>query len=145
AARSRTGRSSGRARRRWTTTCSCAMRSCRIAPLPSRTAASARRPAAADPTTTSTTCPTRSDPMRRPPVSVAAVVAVVLGAVALGQAAVPPAEEEARRFVQQTIDDVLGVLHDDTLSLEQKKDRVESIAYERFDFELISRLVLARN
>lgn len=85
--------------------------------------------------------------MRRPPVSVAAVaaVAVVLGAVALGQAAVPPAEEEARRFVQQTIDDVLGVLHDDTLSLEQKKDRVESIAYERFDFELISRLVLARN
>jgi len=85
--------------------------------------------------------------MRRRPLATTAAVAAaaLLGAVALAQASVAPAEEEARRFVQQTIDDVLGVLHDKSLTLEQKKDRVESIAYERFDFELISRFVLARN
>jgi phospholipid transport system substrate-binding protein len=83
---------------------------------------------------------------RRPVVSAAvSVAAALLGAAALAQASVAPAEEEARRFVQQTIDDVLGVLHDQGLTLEQKKDRVESIAYERFDFELICRFVLARN
>jgi len=75
----------------------------------------------------------------------ATAAAAMLGAAALAQASVAPAEEEARHFVQQTIDDVLGVLHDQGLSLEQKKDRVESIAYERFDFELICRFVLARN
>ncbi|MEB2346695.1 MAG: ABC transporter substrate-binding protein [Deltaproteobacteria bacterium] len=75
----------------------------------------------------------------------AVAAAVLLGASVLARAAVAPAEEEARRFVQQTIDDVLGVLHDSSLTLDQKKDRVEAIAYERFDFELICRFVLARN
>jgi phospholipid transport system substrate-binding protein len=75
----------------------------------------------------------------------AALAAAGLGAAALAQASVAPAEEEARRFIQKTIDDVLGILHDGGLSLEQKKDRVESIAYDRFDFVLISRFVLARN
>jgi phospholipid transport system substrate-binding protein len=73
------------------------------------------------------------------------VVAALAGAVAIARAALTPAETEARRFVEETIDTVLGVLHDQGLSLEQKKDRVESIAYERFDFALISRLVLAQN
>lgn len=86
--------------------------------------------------------------MRRRSLAAAVVVAgaaALLGAAALAQASVAPAEEEARRFVQETIDAVLGVLQDRGLSQEQKKDRVESIAYERFDFELISRFVLARN
>ena len=85
----------------------------------------------------------RSFPILRP-AALAALTLAVLVAVHAG-ASLAPAEEEAREFVQQTIDDVLGVLHDGGLSLEQKKDRVESIAYERFDFELISRFVLARN
>lgn len=87
-------------------------------------------------------------PMRRRPLIAtvaAALAAAGLGAAALAQASVAPAEEEARRFIQKTIDDVLGILHDGGLSLEQKKDRVESIAYDRFDFVLISRFVLARN
>jgi phospholipid transport system substrate-binding protein len=75
----------------------------------------------------------------------AVAAAVLLGALALAQAAIAPGEDEARQFVQQTIDDVMGVLHDQALTLEQKKDKVESIAYERFDFELICRFVLARN
>lgn len=83
--------------------------------------------------------------MRRALAPAVATAAALLGALALAQAAVAPAEEEARRFVQQTIDDVLGVLHDQSLTLEQKKDEVEAIAYERFDFELICRFVLARN
>jgi phospholipid transport system substrate-binding protein len=89
--------------------------------------------------------------LRRAALLPAAVLAAALlaagsaGAAESAQAAIAPAEQEARRFVQQTIDDVLGILHDGGLSLEQKKDRVEQIAYDRFDFELISRLVLARN
>lgn len=75
----------------------------------------------------------------------AMLAALVAGPAVRGQASIAPAEEEARRFVQQTIDDVLGILRDGGLTLEQKKDRVESIAYERFDFELIARFVLARN
>jgi phospholipid transport system substrate-binding protein len=61
------------------------------------------------------------------------------------RAAPTPSEVEARRFVEDTIDTVMRVLRDGGLSLEQKKDRVQSIAYERFDFALISRFVLARN
>ncbi len=72
-------------------------------------------------------------------------VAVLLGAAVHADAAIEPAEAEARQFVQQTIDDVMKILHDSTLELEQKKNRVEELAYERFEFELISRFVLARN
>lgn len=78
----------------------------------------------------------------------AAVVAgALLFSVATAVAAAPSgaAEGEARSFVQSTIDEVLGVLRNGQIPLEEKKNRVESIAYERFDFELISRLVLARN
>lgn len=71
--------------------------------------------------------------------------AVLLGAAVRAEASIEPAEAEARQFVQKTIDDVMAILHDSTLALEQKKNRVEEIAYDRFEFELISRFVLARN
>lgn len=89
----------------------------------------------------------RPDPRAQRPVLAAVLAAALLVAAGAGhaQAAVTPAEAEARGRVQDTIDTVLGILHDDGLSLDQKKDRVESLAYERFDFELIARLVLARN
>lgn len=73
-------------------------------------------------------------------------VMVVAAALALaGTGAASPSESDARSFVQSTIDQVMAVLHDGSMPLEQKKNQVEEIAYERFDFELISRLVLARN
>lgn len=77
----------------------------------------------------------------------AATAAALCFVVATAVAAAPSgaAEGDARKFVQGTIDQVLGVLHDGQLPLAEKKNRVEQIAYERFDFELISRLVLARN
>lgn len=71
------------------------------------------------------------------------VVTAVLALAGTGAAA--PNESDARSFVQSTIDQVMAVLHDGSTPLEQKKNQVEEIAYERFDFELISRLVLARN
>ena len=72
------------------------------------------------------------------------VVLAIAGANAAAAALSKP-ETEARNFVQQTIDTVLGILRNGQIPLEEKKNRVESIAYERFDFELMSRLVLARN
>lgn len=54
-------------------------------------------------------------------------------------------EGDARAFVQSTIDQVMGILRNASIPLEAKKDDVEQIAYQRFDFDLISKLVLARN
>lgn len=77
----------------------------------------------------------------------AAMVLSVLVAFATPTGAAPSGAGEAdgRAFVQSTIDDVMAILKDGALPLEEKKNRVEDIAYARFDFELISRLVLARN
>jgi phospholipid transport system substrate-binding protein len=62
-------------------------------------------------------------------------------------AAPPSAADEAaaRQAVDETVEDVLGVLRNASLDLNQKRDRIQDIAYERFDFEVISKLVLARN
>ena len=74
-------------------------------------------------------------------------IAVVAFAIALAAAAAHAAgsEAEGRTFVQSTIDQVMAILKNGALPLEEKKHRVEEIAYQRFDFEVISRLVLARN
>jgi phospholipid transport system substrate-binding protein len=73
-------------------------------------------------------------------------LSLALGASALGAPAAPSAPEaEARAAAQETIDRVLGVLRNPSLSQEEKRSQVEQIAYQRFDFELISRLVLAQN
>ena len=55
------------------------------------------------------------------------------------------AQAEAKTTVRMTLDEVVRVLKDVSLSPEQKRERTEEIAYKRFDFETISRLVLARN
>jgi phospholipid transport system substrate-binding protein len=64
-------------------------------------------------------------------------------------AAAAPASDADRNAavatVNATVDSVLAVLHDEKLALEQKRNAIEGIAYERFDFNTISRLVLARN
>ena len=54
-------------------------------------------------------------------------------------------EAQAREAVQSTIDRVMVILGDANLSLDEKKDRVEAIAIDSFDFNVIARLVLARN
>jgi phospholipid transport system substrate-binding protein len=52
---------------------------------------------------------------------------------------------EPRDVVSDTTSSILAVLRDDGLSLEQKRTRIEEIAYTRFDWERMARLVLARN
>jgi phospholipid transport system substrate-binding protein len=73
------------------------------------------------------------------------VLVTATGLCIAGAAFAAASEDDARQFVQGTIDQVMDILHNGSMPLEQKKARVEDLAYERFDFELISRLVLARN
>jgi phospholipid transport system substrate-binding protein len=75
----------------------------------------------------------------------AMVLVAAAGISTAGAAFAAASEDDARSFVQATIDQVMAILHNGSMPLDQKKVQVEELAYERFDFELISRLVLARN
>jgi phospholipid transport system substrate-binding protein len=68
-------------------------------------------------------------------------IAVMLG----GPATMTRAVEAPTAVVQQTADAVVAVLADKDLSVEQRRHKVEDIVYAHFDFETLSRLVLARN
>jgi len=59
-------------------------------------------------------------------------------------AAADPAAE-ARTAMESTISGVLAILQDGSLSLPVKKERIQEIAYGRFDFETMSKLVLKRD
>ena len=50
-----------------------------------------------------------------------------------------------RDVIEKTVGDVLVVLKDHELSKVERRTRVQEIAYTRFDFGTMSRLVLARN
>lgn len=67
----------------------------------------------------------------------------LLAVVAVGPGAARAAT--AREFIQETADQVLVVLKNGDLDSPAKIARIETIAGERFDFETISRLVLAQN
>jgi phospholipid transport system substrate-binding protein len=51
----------------------------------------------------------------------------------------------ARLAVREVVDRALEVLRDGSLSQAQKRQKIQDIASERFDFRRISKLVLARN
>jgi phospholipid transport system substrate-binding protein len=53
--------------------------------------------------------------------------------------------DDARATMEKTVSDVLVILGDKSLSLQTKRDRIQAIAYERFDFETMSKLVLKRD
>jgi len=53
--------------------------------------------------------------------------------------------DEARATMQKTVDDVLVILGDKALPLQTKRDRIQAIAFERFDFDTMSKLVLKRD
>ena len=66
--------------------------------------------------------------------------------LALGAARAPAAPaDDARATMEQTVADVLVVLDDASLPLQTKRDRIQAIAYERFDFVTMSKLVLKRD
>ncbi len=54
-------------------------------------------------------------------------------------------EAEARAVVQATLDSVVAIINDPMLSEEVQREKIEEIAYGRFDFDTIGKLILARN
>jgi phospholipid transport system substrate-binding protein len=89
------------------------------------------------------TCTTWTRTPRRRRTSSALALALAAG---LAAAAAGAGETDgARAVVDRTVADVLAVLGESGLSTEQRRDRIEAIALERFDFATMSRLVLARN
>jgi phospholipid transport system substrate-binding protein len=70
----------------------------------------------------------------------------LLGLLAGAPPPAPSAEGAGpREVVAKTIDEALAVLKDEKLSKQERRSRVQEIAYARFDFDTMSRLVLARN
>jgi phospholipid transport system substrate-binding protein len=72
-----------------------------------------------------------------------AILALLL-AVCAGPARASDADQ-ARATMEKTVADVLLILGDASLPLQTKKDRIQAIAYERFDFVTMSKLVLKRD
>ena len=72
-----------------------------------------------------------------------AILALLL-VLAAGPAPAADADE-ARATMEKTVADVLVVLGDGSLPLQAKKDRIQAIAFERFDFVTMSKLVLKRD
>ena len=54
----------------------------------------------------------------------------------------PAGDPEA--FIQETVDQIIAILQDPALDDAARRRRVEEVAYERFHFETVSRLVLGR-
>jgi phospholipid transport system substrate-binding protein len=58
--------------------------------------------------------------------------------------AMEPPAVSARQVAEETLDAVLVVLNEPGTSEENRRDRIAAIAYEHFDFDTMSRLVIAR-
>jgi len=72
----------------------------------------------------------------------------LLGLFAVGATASPAVagpQEEARAVVQDTVDQVLAILGDASLSNEQRLTMLEDLALERFDFVTMAKLTLKRD
>ncbi|MFI5398960.1 MAG: phospholipid-binding protein MlaC [Candidatus Binatia bacterium] len=72
----------------------------------------------------------------------AVVLLAILCGVMLG---VVRAEVSRTAVVQQTVDAVVAVLADKSLTADQKRTKIQDIVYDHFDFKTLARLVLARN
>lgn len=74
--------------------------------------------------------------------------AVLLGTLAAFPGAGPARAEDpagsARRVVEETVTELLEILAQKDWAVEKRVSEIEALAYRRFDFETISRLVLAR-
>lgn len=71
-------------------------------------------------------------------------LALVLALVVIGRAGAL-ADEGPAAVVENTIAAVTAVLTDKSLSADAKRQQIEQIVYARFDFEVLSKLVLARH
>jgi phospholipid transport system substrate-binding protein len=71
--------------------------------------------------------------------------AVWLGIAAAAAPAPTSPEPGPRATIEQMANQVLAVMRDPALSSEERLEALEALAMERFDFETMSRLVLAKN
>ncbi|GBD25425.1 putative phospholipid-binding protein MlaC [bacterium HR30] len=69
----------------------------------------------------------------------------LLFALSLFSGATVKATENPREVIERTADAVLAVLRDTSLTSDEKRRRIEDIASNRFDFDTVAKLVLARN
>jgi phospholipid transport system substrate-binding protein len=73
----------------------------------------------------------------------AALLGTAGGVPALGTAA--GATDAPKSVIQMALNEVLDVLRSDGIPQEERRQKIEKIAYSRFDFDRMSRLVLAKN
>jgi phospholipid transport system substrate-binding protein len=59
--------------------------------------------------------------------------------------AVTESEASARAVVEQTVDEVLAILSNDSVPTSERLRSIEDVVYGRFDLQVMSRMVLARN
>ncbi len=79
-------------------------------------------------------------------VRLAAIAVLVVGCLgATGIRAATPSEAGAHAVIEKTVEEVLDVLADKSVSTEKRLQSIEKIVYGRFDLHAMSRLVLARN
>ena len=76
--------------------------------------------------------------------AVAALAAALLATPIAGQGAAQATRSGPMVVISDTVDEVLAVLGDASLSSQERRSRIEKIAYRRFDFVTTSRLVVAR-
>ena len=75
----------------------------------------------------------------------AVLVAALSCLAAPGVRAASESEVGARAVIAETVEEVLAVLRDKSVSTQGRIRSIEKIVYGRFDLEVMSRLVLARN
>lgn len=71
--------------------------------------------------------------------------ALTLAAALVAAAAFAAPADDARKTMEKTVADVLAILGDKSLTQPAKRDRIQAIAYERFDFETMAKLTLKRD
>jgi phospholipid transport system substrate-binding protein len=71
--------------------------------------------------------------------------AFAIGLASLAAAASAAPADDARKVMEQTVADVLTILGDKSASQPAKRDRIQAIAYDRFDFETMAKLTLKRD
>jgi phospholipid transport system substrate-binding protein len=69
----------------------------------------------------------------------------LVAAALLAAQGFPDGPAGAEAIVRETVDRVLKALAREDLSPDQRRQKIEEIAYDQFDFSTISRLVLGRN
>lgn len=74
----------------------------------------------------------------------AALLAMALLAVAPAAPAADAPDESARAVVEKTLARIIAILNEKGASEASRRDRIAEIAYANFDFDTMSRLVIAR-